>query len=285
MGIVYVRAMVPLYAMERGRVGRSLENLHHTLNGLERFLGRRATAADLDERTINAWVVWQFAKNLDAETIRGRRTLMVGIWRWAVDHGLIRRMPGKLPKIKVPDKPPQCWHLDELRQLLAVARELPGTMRRDERVLRSDFATAWIRADYATGFRFFDLHNLERRAIAKDGTIVIVQHKTGEMIVGHLDERAKAAIEAISSPQRRRPFRDLMNRKNLQTLMRELVGRAGLPGSTKWLRRTGATWIEVQQPGSSMGYLGHRTPGLARKSYLDPRYLQQNKARPPQIDD
>lgn len=121
-----IRAMVPLYAMERGRVGRSLENLHHTLNGFERFLGRRATSADFTDDAINAWCAWQFARNLDAETVRGRRTLMVGIWRWAVDHGLIRRMPGKLPKIKVPDKPPQCWHLDELRQLLAVA---PRTAR------------------------------------------------------------------------------------------------------------------------------------------------------------
>ena len=284
MATHHVRAMVPLYAMERGRFGRSLENLHHTLNGWEKQLGRRATSADFTDAAINAWCAWQQARGLDPETVRGRRTLIVGIWKWAVDVGLVRRLPGKLPRIKVPDKPPQCWHLDEMRRLLAVAASLTGTMRRDSSVPRSAFAVAWLRADYATGFRFADLHNLHAKAIAPDGTVVIVQAKTRQAIVGHLDEAALAALDAIRSPIRKRPFRDLMNRKNLQVLVRELVREAGLSGSTKWIRRTGATWIEVTQPGSAMGYLGHSTPGLARKSYLDPRYLQQHKPRPPGLD-
>ncbi len=280
----HIRAMVPLYAMERGRFGRSLENIHHTLNGFEKHLGRRATVDDFDDRVINAWCAWQFAKGLDPETVRGRRTLMVGIWKWAADNGLVRRLPGKLPKIKVPEKPPQCWHLDELRKLLAAASQLPGTMRRDFRVPRSAFATAWLRADYATGFRFADLHELDARCIAPDGTVVIVQQKTRQAIVGHLDDAALASLDAIRSPARRRPFRDLLNRKNLQVMVRSLVKAAGLSGSTKWIRRTGATWIEVHQPGAAMGYLGHNTPGLARKRYIDSRYLQQNKPRPPKLD-
>lgn len=276
--------MVPLYAMERGRFGRSLENLHHTLNGWETQLCRRATSDDFTDQAINAWCAWQFAKGLDPETIRGRRTLIVGIWKWAYGVGLVERLPGKLPKIKVPDKPPQCWHLDEMRKLLHAASLLPGTMRRDFRVTRAALATAWLRSDYATGFRFSDLHALHSRSIAPDGTVVIVQAKTSQMIVGHLDDAAMEALEAIRAPHRKHLFRDLINRKNLQVMVRGLVKAAGLSGSTKWIRRTGATWIEVHQPGAAMGYLGHNTPGLARKSYLDPRYLQQHKPRPPKLD-
>jgi hypothetical protein len=78
-------------------------------------------------------------------------------------------------------------------------------------------------------------------------------------------------------------FAGLLTRRPIQVQFAKLVRGAGLQGSTKWLRRSGATWCEVHQPGSAMAFLGHRTPGLAYKHYVDPRFVQRDKPRPPKI--
>lgn len=79
-------------------------------------------------------------------------------------------------------------------------------------------------------------------------------------------------------------FGDLLSRRYMQKWFTSFARKAGAPGSIKTLRKTAATWIEVQHPGSSSRFLGHKTPGLNHKHYLDPRFLDQNRPLPPEID-
>ncbi len=54
--------------------------------------------------------------------------------------------------------------------------------------------------------------------------------------------------------------------------VRTLVRRAGVrPGTWKWVRRTSATDVEIQEPGAAPRHLGH-APGskVAYASYVDP---------------
>ncbi len=280
-----LRAAVALYALERGRTGRSLENLHHVLNSFEKWLGRESYWPDLTTDNLIGWGLAQFTAKLDPETIRSRRTTIIGIWRWG--HGLdyITSLPGRLPKIKVPDKPPECWDKTVLKEkVIDAATKIPGRMRRDRKIRRAMVAEAWMRAGYSTGFRFDDLHHLRRDAIADSGLVAIVQAKTGNQVVGHLNAKALAAVRRILSDNREHVFCDLINRRNLQGMVRQVVTLAGVKGSTKWLRRTGATWCEIETPGSAMQFLGHKTPGLAWKHYIDPRFVQKNKPQPPPLD-
>ena len=54
----------------------------------------------------------------------------------------------------------------------------------------------------------------------------------------------------------------------VQQWMATCVRQAGLRGSTKWLRRSCATYAKVQGK-SPKAALGHVTDGLAEKHYVD----------------
>ena len=52
--------------------------------------------------------------------------------------------------------------------------------------------------------------------------------------------------------------------KNLTTF-------AGVPCTTKWIRRGSASQYEADNPGQAWKHLGHSAPGLDRKFYLNPQ--------------
>ena len=105
--------------------------------------------------------------------------------------------------------------------------------------------------------------------------------KTGEVIVSQLGPDSLAAIGQFAD---KGPRLFSVSYRGAQQAFSGLVATAGLKGSIKRLRATGATWCQVDKPGSASAYLGHRTPWLAEKHYVDPRFLRQHKPRPPRID-
>lgn len=278
-----LRQFLDEYAIDRGLAVGSLRALVYVVNCFEKHLARPARLADLNRGTVNAWLAGLLARKLDPETVRGRRTAMLGIWKHAIESDEIETPPVRIRKIKVADKPPTCWDLPELRKLLKVARGLDGVMNRDRRISRSDFWQAYIYADYGTGLRLGDLRRLRFDQIGPDGTVIVVQSKTGELHVGHIEAKGLRLLARLKTPGRQLVFGDLVNQSNTQRYFRKLVKLAGLRGSTKWIRRTGATWSEVKQAGSAQRYCGHKTPGVVWKSYLDRRFLQARKPKPPRL--
>ena len=66
--------------------------------------------------------------------------------------------------------------------------------------------------------------------------------------------------------------------------MRRLINSTGLPaGSGRWLRRSAATNVEMTQPGKAQWFLGHKTPGLAARHYLDQSQLVGTVTGPPPL--
>lgn len=278
-----LRGYFAQYAIERGLSPGSERALCFVLNSFQRFLGRDATFCDLTAATINAWIAWQFSRGLDPETVRGRRTALVGIWKHACEAGLLEVAPARVRKIKVPDKPPRCWDKPELLRLLELARGLTGHMNRDPRISRSDFWQAWLYVAYGTGLRLSDLRKIRFADIASDGRTIVVQGKTGDTVTGQIEPAGMAILFRLRRTGRKRVFGELVNTANAQRYFRKLVRLAGLSGSTKWLRRSGATFCEIHTPGSAQAYLGHRTPGLAQRNYIDRRFIQRDKPQPPRI--
>lgn len=65
--------------------------------------------------------------------------------------------------------------------------------------------------------------------------------------------------------------------------MRKFLLREKLGGSSKWLRRSSATHIEMQNPGKGRIHLGHRTIGLAEKSYIDWTQVRRDVPQAPRL--
>ncbi len=80
-----IRAAIAVYALERGRTGKSLNSLHYILNSFEKSLDHPANWDDMTTPNLIAWGVKLFGDKLDPETIRSRRGALVGVWRWGQD--------------------------------------------------------------------------------------------------------------------------------------------------------------------------------------------------------
>jgi integrase len=270
------------YAIERGLSEPSAQQLRFVLNSFGKSLGRRPRLSDLVDEKVNAWVVQMQENGLAPETVRGHRIALVGIWREAVYAELVDRPPGRIRKVRIPQRLPTAWSQADLMRLLEAAGKTPGRFLFSG-VRKAPFWRAWILVGYYSGLRRDDLLRLRFDDLRPDGKLFLVQHKTGTVVRCHLPPDAMEAIRATVPPKRRRLFGDGLSSDRISKEFRVIIKAAKLKGSTKRLRATGATWCEVETPGSAMAFLGHRTPGLAYRHYVDPRFLEDAKARPPRI--
>ena len=101
-------------------------------------------------------------------------------------------------------------------------------------------------------------------------TLRWTQHKTGDPLVKML---SKPLLEAVERMRRFSTDGTIVGfacgkRMALRHMAAHLKA-CDLAGSSKWLRRSGATHIEMLHPGKARLHLGHRSVGLAEKAYLD----------------
>jgi len=233
--------------------------------------------ADLTVSNIDAYLT-QALNHLAASTVHNHRRMLSTLRRAALRDGLvvddctrpIRRVKHTLPMVRA-------WTHEEMRTLLAVAKEMPGgTLHCPHRIL----LPAWILVGYSSGLRLGDLLAITYDSLRGDRLATVLQ-KTRQQHVVVLDANA---LESIRSLPRRGPkiFGGLVGRSRIIVAMRALVKRAGLTGSGKYLRRASATYAQLAGMDAT-GHLGHLTPGMKRH-YLDMVILSDLKRAVPSLD-
>lgn len=249
-----------------------------------RWLKRPATTKDLFDDQVNRWLADMCQANGRAKvTLANKRCMVLVLWRAAWIDGHCKQPPKRIRKISVPAPVTVCWDAAEVKRLLKAADKMPGRFKRS-RVSRAKFWRAFILAGYYSGLRLGDLCRLRWSDVRRDGSVAVVQHKTQTGIVGKIRPNGLAAMRAIRAEKRQRVFGDCLSRQRIMRQFVDLVRRAGLAGGTKMLRRTGATLLEIDHPGWAQEHLGHKTPGIAARHYIDHAKLQRRKPTPRRID-
>jgi integrase len=186
------------------------------------------------------------------------RTLLLDAQRNNVNTCILQ----KFRRVKCPPPIPVAWSLAEIRQLVEAARKTPGQFRD---LKKSSFLEAWYLTAYATGLRAGDLTEIRWDQI-RGGRMYFLQSKTSRPHVAVFTDEALAACKAL--PKRVRVFGDFAALNTIQQWVAKCVKEAGLTGSTKWLRRSCATYAKVHGM-SPKTRLGHQTDGLAERHYVD----------------
>ena len=234
---------------------------------------------DLTPDTIDAYLT-DALRHLAASTVGNHRRMLKTLLDFAaserlVDASIVRR----LRRVKVPRPNPTAWSHDQIRSLLAVASQMPGRTKGCELKI---LMPAWILTAYATGLRLNDLLALRHDSL-RGSRIIVSQQKTSEPHVVQLDD---PALEAIRRLPRKGPliFGDLVGRSRILVAMRKLVKLSEASGSTKYLRRSGATYVEAEGKDATR-HLGHKSPGM--KTYYVDRLLlaelRRETVSPPSI--
>jgi integrase len=202
-------------------------------------------------------------QRLAPATVANHRRILTTLMRAAHRDNVNTCIAGPFRRVKVPRSPPRAFSLAEIDRLVAAARGVPGHFRD---LKKSLFLEAWFLSAYCLGFRAGDLLAIRWRDV-RGRRIVHLQHKTSSVHVAIFTEEAFIACERL--PRRDRIFGDFAALNTVQQWVKACCQSAGLEGTTKWLRRSCATYAKVAGL-SPQQRLGHLTPGLAERHYVDP---------------
>jgi integrase len=131
-------AMTLVELIERYTTLRNLDEKTVSLYGglrdrLERFLGRPATVADLDDLTIARYLRWRADtpgwrnQKPSPASVQKDRTMIVAIWNLAARKRWAKEFP-ELPRIKVPKRLPtgRAYTVEDVRTLILRAKNRKG---------------------------------------------------------------------------------------------------------------------------------------------------------------
>lgn len=202
-------------------------------------------------------------EHLAPSTVANHRRMLRTLMNFAADQGYVdKSILRPLRRVKTPRPCPIALDHAAIGRWVATAKSMDGgTLTCPYRTL----LPAWILTAYSTGLRTGDLLRISYDQI-RGHRLLLAQHKTDEPHVAWLDD---AAILAIGSLPRLGPkiFGSLTNKDRILHAMRLLVKRAGQQGTTRWLRRSGATYCEAAGKDATR-HLGHRDPSM-KKRYID----------------
>lgn len=233
-------------------------------------------ASDLTPDNIDEYLT-RALRHLAPSTVDNHRRMLRTLMRFAADEGQVAKsILRPLRRVKRNSPNPRAWSHAEILHLIQTAKEMPGgTLKCPLNVL----LPAWIMVAYSTGLRLNDLLAL-RWDDLRGHRICMQQQKTGETHVVFLDDNA---LNALAMLPRCGPkmFGSLVGRSRIIVAMRRLVRRAKLTGSTKYLRRSGATYCEIHGIDAT-NHLGHRSPGMKR-FYVDRLLLAEERPQQPVV--
>ena len=215
---------------------------------------------------------------LAPQTVQNHRRMLCTLRRAALRGNLlVDDCTGEIRRVKCPRPLPRAWSHEEIRRLIQAAGEMPGGTKRCRWKI---LLPAWILVAYSSGLRLGDMLTLRHDSV-RGNKVALVMAKTGRPHVIMLDS---AALQAIASLPISGPliFGGLVGRCVLIRAFRRLVKRAGMSGSGRVLRRSSATYAAIAGMSPS-DHLGHMTPGLAARCYVDPVLVAELKNPVPSV--
>jgi len=233
---------------------------------------------ELDPERISEYLTHAL-RHLSPSTVQNHRRMLATLYRRAVRDGLAAKSTSEICRVKCPPKIIRAWTLEELRRLLDCAYEMPGGTVKNPCHYKT-LLPAWILVGYSSGLRRGDMLEIRWDSL-RGNRLQVVMSKTAQPHVCVLDD---AALESMASLPRydRLIFGSIITRDRIQRVMRRLINQAGLDGTGKWLRRSSATYAELSGMSATF-QLGHLTPGLAYRHYVDKVILSELRKPVPSI--
>jgi integrase len=261
---------------ERYLSERAVSRLYsHSLRRLARNLG------ELSAPSCNRYLK-QRLEVVSSVTVSYERAMLMVLWNYAVDRGLVKSIPRGIVKIKAHRPPTRAWTLEQC------CTAVKGTFSLDEKRLRSGcpvglFLRCWLLLGYESGARRGDLWRMTAGNFSGD-TLWWTQHKTGDPLPKLLSQPCVDAVkQMLSLSTDRTVLAWAITASGGNKVMFAYLKSLNIGGSSKWLRRSSATHIEMLHPGKGRLHLGHRTMGLAERAYIDWTQVRRDIPQPPQL--
>ncbi len=240
------------------------------------FVGHPIRLEELSDHLASKWVLWLEAGGASPKTCHSFRRDVLTVWRRAAKHKLCDPPSDDIRTVKLPRPNPDAWSIEEVRKILATCDRMTGFFKNG--IPKSKYLRLLIETAYQTGLRRGDLLRLTVSDVNDDGVISTLMGKTLDGHISTLESETRELFMGMAQrlkedgdPLWEQPLHWPTNERTLYALLHKVRRMAGVKtsGALQKLRRTGATYVEKQYPGAAMRFLGHRTPGLAYRHYVD----------------
>lgn len=244
---------------------------------------RTATrCGSLDADTINAYLRARLGK-VSRTTVKNERSMLLILWRWAYETHLTDHAPRGVAAVRAARLPIAAWSLDEVRRLVKQAGNHRGKLTRNGADMGA-WLECWLVLGYETGARWGDLWAM-RDTHVHGHQLRFSMRKTGEPAYRQLSPHCVALVtEMLRKSPDGRILGWVCGKRRAMRVMKSLLAECGLSGTSKWLRRSAATHIEQRQRGQAKAFLGHRSPGMAERHYIDWSQIPSELPTPPQLN-
>jgi len=253
-----------------------------TLDALDGWHGSAIPLKSLNEQLLNRFLIAHAAHH-SPKTVARRKAEILAVWRLAADCGIATVPNSRLiRRVRLPRRIPEGFTEDELRRMFSGAGSHTEWYPWGSCI--GHWWQAWIVVQYQTALRTADMLQLRTTGVLS-GQWGQLQEKTGIEIVCAIDPALMGVIERLTPPERQLYFQWGHSMETLyEHWSRYVLAPAGIrrnrANGPQKLRRTAASWLERVSPGMGARLLGHLTPGLAQRHYLDPRITDQHHTPP-----
>jgi integrase len=249
------------YSQNLLKVAKSCKNL--TSDCINKYLKKRLT-------------------QVSSLTAKNNRTLILILCKFAYENNYIKNPIKNILTIKVSKKSIKAWTIEDIKLLITKTSNFDNKKTRSG-VSIGLFLRCWILLAYESGARFGDLFNFSRDNL--DGNILRwTMSKTGDPMVKILSKKCLEYINSmLETSTDGRILGYVIKNRGAFMVMRKFLDDCSFDGTSKFLRRSGATHIEIDQPGMAKYHLGHRTNGLAEKHYIDYGQIKRDIPKVPEI--
>lgn len=256
--------LLVLYTGSRECSARYCESLRRTVRQAD-TAGVKAVP-DLQPGVVNRFLS---SLSTSATTRQNVRRELLTLWRWAFEEGLTEVPPLRVMRIKSKTSPVEAWSLADMRLMLSRAEQDKTRIGGHANLMVCEWLPGWIVISYDTALRFSDVLSL-RDGNLRNGCIAGTAAKTGKALVRPLSGYAQDWVNRLigQSPDGSL-FTWFLTRRRAILSIRAFLDRQGFRGSSKYLRRAAATYIEMSRPGESWRYLQHSVPTLVQRHYVD----------------
>ena len=252
------------------------ESLRRTVRKAEMY--RLTKVCQLGADRVNEFLA---ALTVGPTTRHNIRRELLTLWRFAHDRDMVQEYPSRVRRIAPKYAAPQAWSYTELVNLLRLAEKDKRFVSSRVSLRRCDVLPVWLTVGYESGLRLTDLVNL-KTADFRNGCVSVRASKTGKITIRRICHDTQKRVEELcaKSPDGT-VFRWALPRRRAILLWAAFLKEHKYRGSSKWLRRSGATALESIKPGMATRWLDHSNPALARKHYLDATLMDLPDSPPP----
>jgi integrase len=240
-----------------------------------------ARCGEVSVERVNAYLRTISAEKAST-TVRAERTILLTLYRWGYETGMIAEAPRGVMRIKSRKSPTKAWTIEQLRSLVEATKAHEGHRLRSGADLGL-FLRCWVLLAYECGARFGDVMSFRSEHIDGD-SLAWTQSKTGDPMTRSLTPACLSAVDQMIAGSTDGTILGwVCKRRQAQRLMRDLIDGVGIGGTSKFLRRSGATHCEMAQAGAGRLHLGHRSPALFEQAYCDWSQLRTKTPKTPAL--